>query len=80
MAFKINYKGTSCRGTLFLYACGKCAFEQEHVHAAADEPMVICEKCFYTMHKKPVVVTMDADLHDNGKSHNIGWDYDESKE
>jgi hypothetical protein len=76
MAFTINYKGTSCRGTLFIYLCGKCGHEQESVHPAREEPMVVCEKCCYAMNKKPVVFSLDADHHDSMRSHNIGWDED----
>lgn len=74
MTFRINYKGTSCRGTTFLYFCGKCGHEHEVVHPAREEPMVICEACHYTMNKKPTTVNMDADHHDSMKYHNLGWE------
>ena len=74
MSFKINYKGTDCRGTTFLYYCGKCTHEQEETHPASEEPMVVCPECHYTMNKKPTAVNMDADYHDGCKAHNIGWD------
>ena len=74
MDIKINYKGTSCRGTLFLYMCNFCAWEQEETHKAAEDPAIVCKCCGRSMRKKPTATTMDADLHDNGKSHNIGWD------
>lgn len=72
--FKINYKGTSCRGTTFLYICGKCNHEQEAVHSAEEDAIVACSKCQYRMHKKPTAVNMDADHHDSMKYHNLGWE------
>ncbi len=80
MGFKINYKGTSCRGTLFNYHCPVCGHEQEATHPASKNPPVHCDKCGHCMNKKMTVLHMDADLHENGKSHNIGWDYDDSEE
>ena len=79
MPFKINYKGTSCRGTKFLYRCGKCKHEQEAVHPAREEPRVGCTKCHSTMNKKPVAPAFDADHHDSMKSWNLGWYGDETE-
>jgi len=73
MSFKINYKGTACRGTTFLYACS-CGHEQEQVHPAADTPCVECKKCTALMYKKPTAPAWDADLHDSMRSQNLGWD------
>ncbi len=72
--FKINYKGTSCRGTTFLYYCGKCTHEVEVTHSASEDPTIVCTECLYTMNKKPTAVNLDADFHDCSKAHNIGWD------
>ena len=77
MTFKINYKGTSCRGTMFLYQCGKCNHCEHVTHPASEDPMVVCPHCQYTMAKKPTAPAFDADMHDDMKSHNIGWDRDE---
>lgn len=74
MAIKINYKGTNCRGTLFLYKCAVCTHEQEATHPASEEPVVRCDKCGHCMDKKPTVPALDADHHDSMRSHNIGWD------
>ncbi len=76
MTIKINYKGTSCRGTTFLYICTTCAHEHKEIHPASEEPTVECHdlECEGICIKKPTVIAMDADLHDGGKSHNIGWD------
>jgi len=76
--FKINYKGTNCRGTTFLYICPVCCHEQEETHAASDEPNIRCNKCSHFSHKKPTAVNLDADQHQDSLSYNIGWDYDES--
>lgn len=78
--FKINYKGTSSRGTTYLYRCPVCCHEQEEVHPAADEPMVRCTECGHCMNKKPTIVNLDADFHQDCASYNIGWDYDGSEE
>ena len=75
MTFKINYKGTSCRGTQFLYICTSCCFEHKETHPASEEPTVECgNRCGGMCAKKPTALNLDADLHDNSKSHNIGWD------
>ena len=76
MSFKINYKGTNCRGTTFLYVCGKCGHEHEEVHTAEAEPLVTCPECSYSMNKKPTVPAFDADHHDSMKYHNLGWEAD----
>lgn len=75
--FKINYKGTSCRGTTYDYLCARCNHIQQEVHAAAEEPVITCAECSYSMHKKPGAPAFDADHHDSMKSHNLGWDGDE---
>jgi DNA-directed RNA polymerase subunit RPC12/RpoP len=80
MTLKINYKGTDCRGIDYLYYCDKCKHEQEENHAASKKPTILCSECNYTMHIKPTAVHLDADFHDNSKSHNLGWDYDEDKD
>jgi hypothetical protein len=77
---KINYKGTSCRGTEFLYICPVCKHEQKATHAASEEPLVRCDKCQHCMNKKPTAVNLDADQHQDSLSYNIGWDYDGTKE
>ncbi len=79
MEIKINYKGTSCQGTTYLYACS-CGHEQQEQHPAAETPHICCDVCQGLMNKKPTAVNLDAELHENSKSHNIGWDYDESEE
>lgn len=77
MSFKINYKGTNCRGTTFDYKCGKCDNIQQAVHAAAYDPIVVCEQCDSKCHKITLTApALDADLHDSMLSHNIGWDAD----
>lgn len=77
MGFKINYKGTACRGTTFLYICPVCAWEQEEVHPASEEPEIQCSGCQSSiLQKKPTAVNMDADHHDSMKFHNLGWDED----
>ena len=76
MAIKINYKGTDCRGTTFLYLCGKCNHEQEEVHKASDDPLIVCTECQYSMNKKPTAINMDADHHDSCLYHNLGWSND----
>lgn len=76
MSFNINYKGTSCRGTLFLYKCNACTNTQEETHPAADEPVIQCSACGTDCTKKPTVPSLDADHHDSMLSHNIGWDED----
>lgn len=76
MAIKVNYKGTSCRGTLFTYKCPVCCHEQDVSHPASEEPLVRCDKCNHCMNKKPTVPALDADHHDSMKSHNLGWDTD----
>lgn len=75
-SFKINYKGTSCRGTTFLYRCTTCGNEHEERHPAAEEPTIECHnsECDGTCKKKPTLVNLDADFHDCSKAHNIGWD------
>lgn len=78
--FKINYKGTDCRGTTFLYRCPVCCHEQEATHPSSKNPPVRCDKCGHCMNKKPTVVNLDADQHQDSLSYNIGWDYDESSE
>lgn len=80
MSFKINYKGTSCRGTKFLYICDSCAWEQEEVHAAADTPSVECCNCHIPMHKKPTAPAFDADHHESMKTQNLGWEGDNGKD
>jgi peptide subunit release factor 1 (eRF1) len=80
MAIKINYKGTSSRGTNYLYRCPVCHHEQEENHPAAETPTIRCNKCQHCMNKKPTTLNLDAELHENGKSYNIGWDYDGSEE
>ena len=72
MTFKINYKGTSCRGTEFLYVCA-CANEQKSTHPAAEEPSVTCTSCGGIMKKKLTVTSLDADHHDSMRFHNLGW-------
>ncbi len=72
MSFTINYKGTACRGTLFLYKCPVCTHEQEEVHAAVLSPQVQCIECCKVMHKKLIAPALDADLHESMLSHNIG--------
>jgi len=76
MDFTINYKGTNCRGTLYMYWCPRCEQEQEETHAAVESPTIVCSECggSYHMHRKPVATSLDADHHDSMKSHNIGWD------
>jgi len=82
MSFSINYKGTSCRGTTFLYVCTTCQHEHEEQHAASEEPTVMCEaspekgkaRCEGICVKKPTVPALDADHHDSMRSYNIGWD------
>lgn len=74
--FKINYKGTSCRGTVFLYRCD-CGHEQHEQHPAESTPCVHCAVCNLLMNKKPVAPAFDADHHDSMRSHNLGWDGDE---
>lgn len=76
MSFKINYKGTSCRGTLFAYVCAGCEHEQQVTHPAEEDREVTCPECCSTMHKKPTAPAFDADHHDSMKSHNLGWDGD----
>lgn len=78
MSFNINYKGTSCRGTTFLYTCTTCAREHEEMHPASQEPTVDCHdlECGGICIKKPTVPALDADHHDSMLSHNIGWDSD----
>lgn len=73
MSFKINYKGTNCRGTLFEYVCD-CGESKEVTHPAAENPCVHCDECNLLMNKKPTVPALDADHHDSMRSHNIGWD------
>ncbi len=73
MSFTINYKGTSCRGTKFLYKCSGCAEEQEVIHAAAEEPTLLCG-CGDSMHKKPTAPALDAELHERMMSFNLGVD------
>ena len=80
MAITINYKGTSCRGTTFLYICNDCCHEQEATHPASEEPQIMCAECTGHMHKKPTALNLDADQHMDSMSWNRGWDYDESKE
>jgi hypothetical protein len=72
--FKINYKGTDCRGTLFLYRCPSCECEKEVTHPASEEhhEMCLCNRA--ELIKKPTVTALDADYHDGCKSHNIGWE------
>jgi hypothetical protein len=73
--FKINYKGTDCRGTLFLYICPSCAWEQEVTHPASKEHHEKCPSCqSFELVKKPTAPALDADYHDSCLSHNIGWD------
>jgi len=72
MSFKINYKGTPCRGTLFLYVC-ECGHEQDAVHPASEEPHVPCDECSRPMKKKLVAPALDADLHQRMLTQNIGW-------
>lgn len=76
--FKINYKGTDCRGTLYVYRCPVCNHEQEATHSASKNPPVHCDKCGHCMNKKPTTVNLGADMHQDMLSYNIGWDYDES--
>lgn len=71
---KVNYKGTACRGTAFIYICSICQWEQKETHPAKDEPRILCPNCNTTMQKKPTVPSLDADHHDSMLSHNIGWD------
>lgn len=80
MAIKVNFKGTSSRGTNYLYYCSVCWHEQEENHPAAETPVVCCAECGHCMNKKPTALNLDAELHENSKSHNIGWDYDDSEE
>ena len=81
MAITINYKGTSCRGTDFLYICPSCEWEQKETHPAAEEPKIQCPSCNRCdLHKKPTALNLDADQHQDSMSWNRGWDYDESKE
>ncbi len=74
MSFIINYKGTSCRGTTFLYFCKACSHEQEEQHPAADAPKILCAECSCVMVKKPTVTSLDAEHHDSMLSRNLGWD------
>ena len=76
MSFTINYKGTSCRGTEFLYVCTTRHQEHSETHPASQEPTVECldPECDGICVKKPTMVNLDADCHDSSKSHNIGWD------
>lgn len=75
MSFTINYKGTDCRGTKFLYLCA-CGHEQEATHAARNAPLIQCEECNKGMSKKPTAPCLDADLHYSMHSSNIGVDFD----
>ncbi len=79
MSFKINYKGTSCRGTLFDYTCNNCGHEQQATHPASEDPVVCCDECCATMNKRPTAPSFDADHHDSMMSHNLGWDGHEEK-
>ena len=76
MSFKINYKGTNCRGTTFKYVCNFCVWEQEEMHAASEEPAIECKCCGRSMSKKITSPAFDADHHESMKSHNLGGNGD----
>lgn len=78
MSFIINYKGTSCRGTMFRYICTTCHNEHTESHPAAEEPTVECHDlaCDGICVKKPTLVSLDADHHDSMRSYNLGWETD----
>ena len=77
--FKINYKGTNCRGINYIYKCPGCQWEQDENHAAAATPEVTCGSCHGITVKKPMAPAFDADHHESMMSHNLGWPTDESK-
>ena len=78
--FKINYKGTSSRGTTYWDRWPVCGHEHEEVHPAAEDPLVRCTDCGHCMNKKPTALNLDADQHMDSMSWNRGWDYDGSEE
>ena len=74
MSFKINYKGTNCRGIRYEYKC-TCGATKKVNMTASDESRVHCNECHSTMYR---IITsapsLDADLHDSMLTRNIGWD------
>ena len=80
MTFKINYKGTDCRGIKYTYICQGCGHEHDERHTASANPLIDCPECFGAMNKKPTAPAFDADHHDSMKSWNLGWEGDNGKD
>lgn len=73
MSFKINYKGTDCRGTKYVYIC-EHGHEQDETHKSSAAPVIKCKECGCIMHKKPTAPAFDADHHDSMRYMNLGWE------
>ncbi len=78
MAFKINYTGSGIPMP-FEYVCGtcreQCEITQKRTEVMSGRPCPSC-KDGVLLRYLSAPPALDADFHDRGKAHNIGWDED----